>query len=188
MSRLLSITQLEFTGDITHPPLLTTPFTHSPTYYIMSKAAMTTASGRAPTSEEKAKVHTGTFKNTVEGVVETRTAIGLEIHTGETNIRLIFDTSVNPQAITDLIVNCHSAAAGGEAMKERIGRWVSLTNAQTATARKEIEYNALEESLRKLAKERAHAREEQVVSKNFNEIQPEEGVDEPPVKKARLWG
>ena len=149
---------------------------------------MTNASGRAPTAEEKAKVHTGTFKSAVEGLVDVKTDVGMEVHTGETNIRLFFDSSVNPQAIIDLIVMCHSVAAGGESMKERTTRWVSLTNAQTMTARKEREYDALEESLKKLAKERAHAREEQAVSKKFNESQPEEDSDEPPIKKPRFWG
>ena len=149
---------------------------------------MTPTSGRAATAEEKAKVHTGTFRSVIEGVVETRTAMGMVVHTGETSIRLFFDTSVNPQAISDLIVNCHTVATGGEAMKGKVGRWVSLTNAQTATARKEIEYNALEESLTRLTKERAHAREEQAVSKKFNDSQPEEDIDEQVVKKARFWG
>jgi hypothetical protein len=154
----------------------------------MSKSAMTPTSGRAATSEEKTKVHPGTFKICVEGLVETRTGVGLEIHSGETNLRLNFDPSMNPQAIIDMIVICHAAATGGEAMKDRIGRWVSLTNAQTVTARKEIEYNVLEESLRKLTKERAHAREEQAVSRKFNDSQQEEDVDGPPVKKPRFWG
>jgi hypothetical protein len=154
----------------------------------MSKATMTNNTGRSSIAEKKTKVHSGTFKSTVEGLIDVKTTIGMVVHTGDTKYRLAFDPNVNPQAISEVLVMCHSQAIGGESTKERMGHWVSLTNAQTVTARKEIEYDALEENLRKLAKERAHAREEQAVSKKFNDSQNEEGSDSPPAKKGRYWG